>query len=69
MSVLPAIYALLLLIAPVRAGLIGLAIGVVALLIVEYWAFREGIAPAWWMKLRLLLTTIVVICLGIGAYA
>lgn len=69
LSVMPAIYALALLPAPVSAGLIGLAIGFVALLVVDYWAYREGIAPGWWMKLRLLLTTIVVVCLGVGAFA
>ncbi|MEM6409865.1 MAG: DUF3429 domain-containing protein [Pseudomonadota bacterium] len=69
LSVMPAIYALALLPAPVPAGLIGLAIGFAALLVVDYWAYREGIAPGWWMKLRLLLTAIVVVCLGVGAYA
>lgn len=69
LSVMPAIYALALLPAPVQTGLIGLAIGFTALLVVDYWAFRQGIAPEWWMKLRLLLTVIVVFCLGVGAFA
>ncbi|MBF9030793.1 DUF3429 family protein [Rhodobacterales bacterium HKCCE3408] len=69
LSVLPAIYALALLAAEPQAGLLGLAFGFAALLAVDLWAVRMGLAPGWWMRLRLLLTTVVLVCLGLGATA
>jgi hypothetical protein len=34
------------------------------------WMFwKQGLAPEWWMALRVLLTAIVVICLAVVAFA
>ena len=53
---------------PVSA-LSNLAIGYVALLILDYAFYRWELAPRWWMSLRIQLTILVLICLGIGAFA
>ncbi len=46
-----------------------LAIGFAALLALD-WAFaRAGLAPPWWMRLRTLLTAVVLACLGIALFA
>ena len=40
-----------------------LALGFLALLPLDRHAWRAGLAPPWWMRLRLLLTALVVLCL------
>ena len=50
----------------VRHGLDGhpaLAAGFVGLLGLDWSFWRQGLAPEWWMRLRILLTAIVVLCL------
>lgn len=47
--------------------IIALIIGFVALLAIDWACQRKGLAPDWWMSLRLILTSVVVFCLGIGA--
>ncbi|MEC7670198.1 MAG: DUF3429 domain-containing protein, partial [Pseudomonadota bacterium] len=37
--------------------------GFIALLGLDFTFWRWGLAPAWWMQLRVLLTTLVVACL------
>jgi hypothetical protein len=43
-----------------------LALGFLALLLLDRHAQRAGLAPPWWMRLRLLLTALVVPCLLVG---
>jgi hypothetical protein len=69
LSVVPAIFVFLTAFSQPRPSLVMLIIGFVALLAIDASAARQGLAPPWWMSLRLLLTTIVVICLGIGVLA
>jgi hypothetical protein len=40
-----------------------LALGFLALLVLDRHAQASGLAPPWWMRLRVLLTTLVVLCL------
>jgi hypothetical protein len=40
-----------------------LALGFLALLLLDRHARRAGLAPPWWMRLRVLLTVLVVLCL------
>ena len=40
--------------------------GFIGLLFLDYIFFKWGLAPRWWMHLRLFLTVVVVICLAIG---
>jgi hypothetical protein len=49
--------------------LFSLMIGFVGLLALDYYFYRQNLTPPWWMRLRILLTSIVVICLGVGALA
>ena len=36
-----------------------------ALLLLDYSFQRQGLAPPWWMRLRILLTAIVLACLSV----
>ena len=61
LSVIPALWAFLMTgNGPVSAG-IYLMVGFVALLALDWHFWRNGLAPDWWMSLRILLTGIVVI--------
>lgn len=57
----PAIWALFL-----GFSTVMLALGFLALLLLDRHAQRAGLAPPWWMRLRLLLTALVVPCLLVG---
>ncbi|WP_143595862.1 DUF3429 domain-containing protein [Tropicibacter naphthalenivorans] len=52
---------------PTSAGL-SLIFGFLGLLVLDWQFWRWGLAPAWWMQLRVLLTALVVICLGVGVF-
>lgn len=69
LSVLPALWAFFARGASPASTLPYLIVGFLGLLALDYVFFRQGLTPPWWMRLRLLLTSIVVICLAIGAYA
>ena len=61
--VLPALWAFFMTgMGPVGSA-ISLMLGFTALLVLDGLFARQGLTPAWWMRLRLLLTTIVLICL------
>lgn len=69
LSVLPALWAFFMVGGePTGAG-INLIIGFVGLLGLDWLFWRYGVAPDWWMQLRILLTVIVVICLAMGVFA
>ncbi len=42
---------------------ISLMVGFAALLLIDWHFWRRGLTPEWWMSLRLLLTTVVVVSL------
>ena len=46
-----------------------LATGFIAVLILDFFYHRWGLAPSWWMTLRIQLTVIVVACLAVGIWA
>lgn len=52
---------------PTGAG-ISLMAGFAGLLGLDWLFWRYGVAPNWWMRLRILLTTVVLICLSIGVF-
>lgn len=63
LSVLPALWAFIMIGGgPVSAGM-NLIAGFVALLVLDYAFWTWGLAPRWWMALRVLLTGIVILCL------
>ncbi|WP_439103717.1 DUF3429 domain-containing protein [Celeribacter marinus] len=47
-------------------ALLALILGFTGLLALDFWFQREGLAPVWWMKLRLPVTVAVVVCLTLG---
>lgn len=68
LSVLPALWAFFMTGGgPVNAGT-NLMTGFAGLLVLDavFWYWR--LAPPWWLKLRLLLTFIVLLCLAVGVY-
>lgn len=68
LSVLPPIWAFFTATGATGPSLAALIAGFVALLPIDWTAVRAGLAPSWWMSLRLLLTMVVVICLAIGLW-
>lgn len=67
LSVIPALWALFMRGTTTSDTLFYLIIGFLGLLVLDYFFSREGLTPPWWMRLRILLTTVVVFCLAIGA--
>ena len=67
LSVIPALWAFFF--AFGDFALLTLAAGFLFLLPVDRAAMQLGLAPAWWMRLRMLLTSVVVACLVIGHFA
>lgn len=63
LSILPALWAFFMIGGgPVSAGM-NLIAGFVALLVLDYAFWTWGLAPRWWITLRVLLTGVVIICL------
>lgn len=66
LSVIPALWAFLMTGGgPISAG-ISLMAGFVGLLGLDWLFWKQGLAPAWWMSLRVMLTVVVVACLAVG---
>lgn len=68
LSALPALWWFLMPGTGVMSALINLATGFVGLLILDFTYQRWGLAPKWWMTLRIILTTTVLLCLSIGIW-
>lgn len=68
LSVIPALWAFFMTGGgPTSSGL-NLIFGFTGLLVLDWQFSRWGLAPEWWMPLRLLLTAIVLACLVIGVF-
>ncbi|WP_372993350.1 DUF3429 domain-containing protein [Sulfitobacter sp.] len=68
LSVIPALWAFFMTgNGPVGAGL-NLMFGFAGLLVLDFAFWRWGLAPEWWLKLRVLLTAIVLLCLSTGVF-
>ena len=66
LSVIPALWAFFMVGGgPVSAGT-NLIFGFLGLLVLDFSFWRWGLAPAWWMYLRVLLTALVVAFLSVG---
>lgn len=63
LSVLPALWVFFTVGAGPTSSAIYLIAGYIGLLALDWSFARQGLAPEWWMKLRVLLTTVVVACL------
>lgn len=69
LSVIPALWAFFMTGGgPVSAGM-NLIFGFAGLLVLDGQFARWGLAPPWWMPLRLLLSTVVIACLAVGVFA
>ncbi|APG45773.1 DUF3429 domain-containing protein [Phaeobacter porticola] len=68
LAVLPALWAFIMTGGgPTSAG-INLIYGFAGLLLLDYAFFVWGLTPSWWMRLRLLLSAIVIASLAVGVY-
>ncbi|MEL6609511.1 MAG: DUF3429 domain-containing protein [Pseudomonadota bacterium] len=66
LSVLPALWAFFMVGGGTQNAAIMLIVGFLGLLALDWGFARLGLAPAWWMELRVLLTTLVVLSLSVG---
>lgn len=67
-SVTPALWVFFTSFLPDAQEDITLAIGFAALLALDFAFARAGLAPPWWMRLRALLTAVVLACLAISIF-
>jgi hypothetical protein len=65
LSVLPALWAFFFIGGGPVSATIYLMFGFVGLLALDWHFWRLGLAPAWWMQLRVLLSVVVVGCLSV----
>ena len=65
LSVVPALWAFFMVNGDPGNAAVNLAVGFAGLLMLDYSFARQGLAPAWWMRLRVLLTTVVLLCLAV----
>ena len=63
LSVIPALWAFFMTGGGPVAAAMNLMAGFAELLLLDWFFWRAGLAPAWWMRLRVLLTSIVLISL------
>ena len=68
LSVLPALWAFFTAVGPTPQALGAFIPGFYGLLALDYYFWRAGLAPPWWLRLRLPLTAVVMVTLGIGIY-
>lgn len=68
LSVIPALWAFLFVGGGPVSAAIFLAAGFAGLLGLDWLFWRQGLAPAWWLKLRGLLTVIVLACLAVPIF-
>lgn len=66
LSVLPALWAFVMVTDTSATSLIWLMTGFAGLLGLDASFLRQGLAPPWWLRLRLLLTAVVLLCLLAG---
>ncbi len=67
LSVLPALWAFFFVGGGPVSAAIYLGTGFIGLLGLDYMFWKQGLAPRWWMHLRVLLTAVVVACLAVTA--
>lgn len=66
LSVVPALWAFFMTGGGPTSAAISLIAGFLGLLMLDYAFWTWKLTPPWWMQLRLLLTSLVVLCLGLG---
>ena len=69
LSVIPALWAFFMTGGgPTSAGM-NLIFGFIGVLVLDWHFTKAGLAPDWWMSLRVLLTSVAIACLAIGVFA
>ena len=68
LSVLPALWAFFMVGGGPEAALSALMVGFVGVFVLDVQFARWGLVPPWWLRLRLVLTTVVLLCLLAGLY-
>jgi hypothetical protein len=66
LSVLPALWAFFAAFTEPHFHLLALGVGFLALLVLDWQFLRQGRTPSWWMRLRLILTTGVLLSFALG---
>ena len=69
LSVLPALWAFFATGGGHSSAALGLIIGYIGLLGIETWFVQRTLVPGWWMRLRLILSAVVITCLAATALA
>ncbi|ABA77812.1 DUF3429 family protein [Rhodobacter sphaeroides] len=69
LSVIPALWAFFFVGGGPTSAAIYLAAGFAGLLALDWTFWSQGLAPEWWMRLRLLLTAVVLACLAVTIFA
>ena len=64
-SVIPALWAFFMVGGGPTAAAVNLIVGFVGLLLIDMHFYKQGLTPPWWMRLRILLTAIVVATLAV----
>ncbi|MDD9922759.1 MAG: DUF3429 domain-containing protein [Boseongicola sp.] len=65
LSVIPALWAFFMVGDGAFTSAVYLIAGFIGLLLLDWSFWRQGLAPEWWMRLRIILTAVVVFCLGV----
>ena len=65
LSVLPVIWVFVMVGSGPASSAVYLIAGFIAVLGLDWSFWRQGLAPEWWMRLRILLTLVVVACLSL----
>jgi hypothetical protein len=65
LSVIPALWVFFMVTNATAEAVIYLMAGFVGLLALDWHFWRLGLAPVWWMRLRVMLTGVVLVCLGL----
>ena len=65
LSVVPALWAFFMVNGQPGDAAVSLAAGFAGLLMLDYFFSMQGLAPGWWMRLRALLTAVVLACLAV----
>lgn len=68
LSVLPALWTFFMVGGGPDAALSALMVGFLGVFTLDVQFARWGLVPAWWLRLRAVLTIVVMLCLGVGLY-
>lgn len=69
LSVMPALWAFFTTMGGPETSFLALMAGYAGLLYLDFHFWRRGLAPSWWMRLRLILSSGVLASLALGLYA